>query len=110
MAYSYRGKGPYPNKAGEFCGNHRLDEQFLCAVNEGYADAEKRNRLYLAGMHFGKPSKCKAGSSEEMAAMGFVGLYAKCGRMLYDWETAIDCEELSEEHVSTVGLPEIRAM
>lgn len=86
MAYTVNGKGPYPDKAGEFCGNHDP---------AGPADSD-----YLKRMRFGKPSCCDDGTSREMAAGGWVGLYLKEDRKLFEWETPIETDALTEAVVS----------
>lgn len=85
MAYLTKdGKGPYPNKAGEYCGNYNPNSYF-----HEYTDLEKfceqphneeekkRHREWLSKMRFGRPRPCKAGTTEEMEVMGWVGLYLK---------------------------------
>ncbi len=68
------GKGPYPNKAGEYCGNHLPGEK----MNFNPRDPDGiHHQEYLAKMRFGKPHSCKTGTSEEMEAKGYVGLYLK---------------------------------
>lgn len=64
MAYMIDDKGPYPNKAGEYCGNHH--------PNDKYARQD-----YLDRMRFGRPHACESGTTEEMEAKGYVGLYLK---------------------------------
>lgn len=59
MAYKLRDKGPYPNKAGEFCGN---------------CQREKVNR---DDCYIGRPQPCGRGTVEKMEAQGYVGLYLK---------------------------------
>lgn len=73
MAYMSQGAcpgGPYPNKAGEYCGNY-LPESKGCLK---------------AKMRFGRPRPCEAGTTEEMEANGYVGLYLKEDRQLLEWE------------------------
>lgn len=57
MAYM---TGPYPNKAGEYCGNHQPG---LDAVRPE--------------MRLGRPRSCKAGTTEELEVRGWFGLYLK---------------------------------
>ncbi len=66
MAYM---TGPYPNKAGEFCGNH----------HPTYDTARPE-------MRWGRPRPCKAGTTEEMEAQGFVGLYLKEDQPILPWQ------------------------
>lgn len=63
MAYmTADGKGPYPNKAGEFCGNYHTS----------YGNDDR----FLRGTHrLGKPHACEAGTAEEMKAAGWMGTY-----------------------------------
>lgn len=110
MAHTSEGKGPYHDRAGEFCGNWRLNSPAMRCGGESQRDAERHLRKYLARVRFGKPSPCALASSEEMAAMGWVGLYLKEDRNLFDWETAVDTDELHEDCVSKVGSPKIRVM
>lgn len=100
MAYMTKGKGPYPNKAGDFCGNHVPGSPVLRSFHESQAEAQRHQQVWLAQMRFGKPSNCEAGSSAEMAAKGYVGLYLKEDRDLFDWETPVDTDELTEAVVS----------
>lgn len=80
MAYMTKeGKGPYPCYEGEFCGNHNPNHP-LCRREGITADqAEQRQKSSLAKMRFGRPRACGAGTSAEMAAQGYVGLYLKQG-------------------------------
>lgn len=96
MAHMIDGKGPYPDKAGEFCGNHLPGSPPCLAFNETPREAERHQREWLSRMRFGKPSRCKAGSSEEMAADGCVGLYLKEDRPLRGMEIAMDTKELQD--------------
>lgn len=60
MAYIRKdGSGPYPNKAGEYCGNHHPTLKPFC----------------FDGKRYGRPRPCANKISEEMAAAGWVGLY-----------------------------------
>lgn len=70
MAYMNGDKGPYPNKAGDYCGNHLKGSKALSL------------KAWLLRMRFGRPRPCKAGTTEEMEAKGFVGLYLKQDRTL----------------------------
>lgn len=69
MAYMTNGKGPYPNKAGEYCGNHG---RAVVTISEN--------------MRAGRPRPCKAGTTAELQAQGVVGLYLKEDRKLMEWE------------------------
>ena len=69
--------GPYPNKKGEYCGNHRKGSELLVSLHE------------TPEMVFGRPRPCKAGTTEEMEARGYVGLYLKETRQLTNCE--VEC-------------------
>ena len=101
MAYETKRGGPYPNLAGEFCGNHSVGSKPLFDWhNPDPEEAVKRQEDYLARMRFGKPSCCQAGTSEEMARRGYVGLYLKEDRPLRVGETPVETDELTEDAVS----------
>ena len=75
MAYMTKeGGGPYPNKAGEYCGNHRMD-----LINGKMINIEQHpeDLTWLATMRLGRPRPCKAGTTCEMTKKGYVGLYLK---------------------------------
>lgn len=82
MAYMRGDEGPYPNKAGEYCGNHFLKSLPLRLNNESWAEAMRNQKAYLSKMRFGRPHPCEAGTTKEMAARGYVGLYLKQDRPL----------------------------
>lgn len=100
MAHTIDGKGPYPDKAGEFCGNHRPGSPATCYWDQSPLQAKESQRHWLALMRFGRPSNCKTGTSEEMAAQGWVGLYLKEDRPLYGRETSVETDELTEPIVA----------
>ncbi len=100
MAHMSDGKGPYPDKAGEFCGNHHPGTPPMQAIGEGPFEAAQRQSEWLSIMRFGKPSSCEAGSSWAMSARGWVGLYLKRSRALFSWETPVETDELTERMVS----------
>lgn len=106
MAHTTDGKGPYPDKAGEYCGNHFPGSEPALGVGQSPQVAKRHQEEWLARMRFGKPANCGAGTSEEMAQKGWVGLYLKEDRELYEWETPIDTNELHEDQVSRLGRPE----
>lgn len=111
MAYKREdGLGPFPCNAGEFCGNHVRGERPVCLFDETPQHAAEHQRRYLAMMRFGRPSKCEAGTSDEMAAQGFVGLYLKEDSPVRSDETPVETDELTEERVTTDGSPELRQM
>ena len=77
MAYMTKdGQGPYPNKAGEYCGNHDQN-------NRTYSGGAKE--AYLNRMRFGRPHSCKTDTFEEMEEKGYVGLYLKEDRPSFEW-------------------------
>lgn len=106
MAYMIEGKGPYPNKAGEFCGNYRPGARsfVMCDLNQDLDDAKRQQQDRLAKMRYGKPSSCEAGTSDEMAAAGWVGLYLKEDQPLYAWETPVETDALTEAVVTSPTL------
>ena len=90
MAYMTKdGKGPYPNRAGEHCGNHLVGSRAYAADGESPEQAAKIQDCWLATMRFGLPRKCKAGTSEEIVANGWVGLYLKEDSKLLPGEVEI---------------------
>ncbi len=103
MAHMSDGQGPYPDKAGEFCGNHYPNMPAARVFGESQVDAERAQREWMNRMRFGKPAKCDAGTSEEMAAGGWVGLYLKENRELHDGETPVETDALSEAVVTLAG-------
>jgi hypothetical protein len=82
-------RGPYPNKAGEFCGNIGLSDPDLGR------DVLKTKRL-------GAPSSCLAGTSIELQAKGMAGLYLlKDQTYLGGYESReVDTDVLCEEVVT----------
>ena len=102
MAYMTKdGKGPYPNKAGEYCGNHLVGSKPWVSYDEMPQQAAENQERYLARMRFGKPRGCNAGTSEEMEARGHVGLYLKedstSGRLNGDVEVPTPPELMEPE-------------
>ncbi len=101
MAYKTKdGKGPYPNRAGEFCSNHQPGELAICRFDQSQAEAEQSQCDWLANKRFGRPAKCQAGTSDEMAVMGFVGVYLKKDHRLHDGDVAVETDELTEAYVT----------
>jgi hypothetical protein len=100
MAHTSDGNGPFPDKAGEFCGNHLNGRPAILVDGTSREDGERQLRVHLSMMRFGKPASTPAGTSEEMAELGYVGLYLKEDRKLYSWETAIETDVLTEAVVS----------
>lgn len=77
--------GPYPDKAGEFCGND-----------------PNPARVLGENVRIGRPANCASGTSEEMAARGFVGLYLVADSTGYKGKDArdVDTDILQEEVVT----------
>ena len=101
MAYMTNGKGPYPHKAGEFYRNHRPGARSHTLRHGNCSlDVEARQQ----GMRRGKPASCEAGTSDEMAAAGWVGLYLEKDQPLYAWETPVETDELTEAVVTNSAL------
>ena len=114
MAYAAKStgswRGPYPNKAGEFCGNTLLSDLILGADGTTILFRKsypwQRMRLGSNGyekvvnQRMGRPAVCQAGSSEEMLKTGYTGLYLIKDEALLSFETAVDTDELAEEVVS----------
>ena len=90
MAYMTKeSKGPYPNKAGEYCGNHIPGSYCMRSFDQTQQQANIEQQKWLARMRFGKPRSCKAGRSKYMAEQGYVGLYLKEDRPLYSGDTQL---------------------
>ena len=85
MAHMIREQGPFPDKAGEFCGNYQPGSASAQGVYETPAEAKKREDEWLSRMRFGRPRPCK--TTSVTAENGWVGLYLKEDRPLFDWET-----------------------
>ena len=92
MAHMIDGKGPYPDKAGEYCGNYHVDNPFSppCLLHETPAQAAKREKEWLSRMRFGRPRATSEYSAEQLEADGLVGLYLKEDRPLMSFETPCD--------------------
>ncbi len=71
------GKGPYPCDAGEYCGNHLPGGKACARFNQTHEEPQYNQDQWLARMRFGRPHSCKEGTSAEMSAKGWVGLYLK---------------------------------
>ncbi len=99
MAHMSNGKGPYPDKAGEFCGNFLPRTRRTPMTGGSQAEADRHQREWLDRMRFGQPSNCPQGTSQEMADKGWVGLYLKEDRSLFDWEVPFETNELREDFV-----------
>lgn len=91
MAYMTKdGKGPYPHKAGDYCGNHHPGSPMLRMWNVDPVVQQREHDAWLAKMRFGRPRPCKAGTTKEREAAGDVGLYLKADSPLYcDGDTEI---------------------
>lgn len=77
MAYMNKGHDPYPYHAGDYCGNHLVGGVVLQRSGQSQKEAEYEEKQYLLRMRFGVPHSCLSGTSEEMMAKGYVGLYLK---------------------------------
>ena len=82
MAYMIGDKGPYPNKAGDYCGNHLTGSQAYAMNRMTHAEAQENQKAWLSTMRFGRPRPSKAGTTKELEAKGYVGLYLKEGQPL----------------------------
>lgn len=89
MAYMTDGKGPYPNKAGEYCGNHLVGNIACRLFDQTQAQANEDQRAWLATMRFGRPRPSRTITTKELEAHGCVGLYLKETCKLFDWETEV---------------------
>lgn len=89
MAYMKKdGSGPYPNKAGEFCGNHNPDQKTLFHYNEMRFLGK---RVKLSEMYrFGRPRSCEAFTLIEGMDRGWVGMYLKEGYKHFRTEGEIE--------------------
>lgn len=79
MAYMLRDKGPFPNKAGEFCGN---------------CQRAKANR---DDCYIGRPRPHGMGTVERAEAQGYVGLYLKKDIILGKEATEVPTPENLQE-------------
>jgi hypothetical protein len=78
MAYLTKdGKEPYPNKAGEYCGNHFPGSPPVLSIYQSPKEAIEQQERYLERMRFGRPHSCQAGTSDQMFSKDWVGLYLK---------------------------------
>lgn len=73
-------RGPFPNKAGEFCGNVHKDslrvsqDGIVIEIKSG--DIELNNAWHsVSNFRAGRPSSTLAKTSEEMEKEGYLGLY-----------------------------------
>lgn len=66
-------------------------------------EAEQHLQSWLANKRFGRPAKCQAGTSEEMAARGCVGVYLNGDCDLRDGEVSVETDELTESYVVENG-------
>ena len=89
-------KGPYPNRRGEFCGNHYLSDEPVHIIDEQAYYVE-----WLSKMRFGRPRPCNTGTTKELQQQGFVGLYLKADEPLLSNEIEVPTpEELKEPNES----------
>ena len=90
MAYTIDGEGPYPNLAGEYCGNHNPNSPNLpppSLSGETPVQARDRENQWLSQMRFGRPRPCDA--EYVTAENRWVGLYLIADRPLLSFETAV---------------------
>jgi len=85
MAHMVDGKGPYPNKTGEFCGNY-YPNSYDDFINP---QEIKSHEEWLSRMRFGRPHPTEKYTIAQLIAIGWVGLYLKEDRPLLDFE--IEC-------------------
>jgi hypothetical protein len=81
MAYmTINGNGPYPNKAGEYCDNH-YPGGMACARNgQTHEQAQEEQRAWLRDKRLGQPRPTASYTTEQLEAMGMVGLYLMMAR------------------------------
>lgn len=97
--------GPYPNKAGEFCGNVLREALFFEADGETVRE-HKWSFSYLmlddknVKFRIRDPVDCQAGSSAEMKSQGYVGLYLAEDQPQIAAEQDVDTDMFLEEVVS----------
>jgi len=104
--------GPCPDKSGEFCGNSHKSQ--LTITPEGIVTnirsevGREQELIPETNKRIGKPSNCKAGSSQKMEDDGYVGLYlinnSVCNIGTY---REIETDALQEEVVSGQRPPAI---
>jgi len=82
-------KGPYPNKKGEYCGNHYPRSLSFRNTIE--------TKEWLSIMRFGRPRPCEAGTTEELERQGLVGLYLKRDEPLSEDEIEVPTPEEMKE-------------
>ena len=99
--------GIYPDKRGEFCGNHMPGSEAVPMKGQTLGEARRWYAVWLALMYYGKPATDPRKTSEEMAALGYVGLYLRADQKLEPWQTPVETDELTEEHVIKRPPPEI---
>lgn len=96
-------QGPYPSSVGDFCGNTLKSS--LTIAKDGVTILERASLSRFGfetttGLRIGRPSNCPAGTSEEMLANGYVGLYLTEEKTLGPHEVAVDTDVMQEEVVS----------
>lgn len=113
-AHSEEWYGPLPNKEGESCGNTLLANLRLGPKNQVLEQLNPNWELRAMGYEsepqwltvknkrIGRPTNCKAGTSEEMRKWGLVGLYliADSNQSLGEFGREVDTDELQEEVIS----------
>ena len=88
---------PYPNLAGEFCGNHFKGGRAYACDGQTQSEANEQQQTYLARMRFGRPRPDGTATTEELEARGLVGLYLK----------EDDFRKLSKDEVACPTPPEL---
>lgn len=89
MAYMIDGKGPYPNRVDEYCGNHQPGMIPMARLGQTQEQTNASLAAYLRTMKFGRPRPCKAGTTAELEERGVVGLYARHAHKLRGREVAV---------------------
>lgn len=91
------GEGPFPNRAGEHCGNFFVDCYPVTAENETLEDALKRQDKYLSRFRFGRPRPTSTGTIEELEKLGLNGLYLKEDQSIGSSDTEIKTPDWLKE-------------
>ena len=111
MAYLLLGRedqGPYPCKAGEFCGNSwgeehnaRMEALYeLMGLHRFIGDDRPPGRPDWTLYKKGRPRPCEAGTTEQLEAQGMYGLYLR-----HDVEPYPDSCEPSEGPIQIIDTP-----
>lgn len=97
--------GPFPNKAGEFCLNVLqrdiiLDEDGTTVISSRRPLTSLRLDDKKVEPKIGPPSSCLEGTSEQMSARGYAGLYLKEDQPVLEDEEDVDTDIFHEEVVT----------